>query len=86
MDDQNFNLDAIKIILQHSIKLKNSQKICDCVFDGQQALDKVIENCLLNKNKICDYKLILMDLNMPNMDGYESTQRIRAFLEVHGIQ
>ena len=46
MDDQNFNLDAVKIILQHSIKLKNSQKICDCVFDGQQALDKVIENCL----------------------------------------
>lgn len=73
------------IILKHSIKIKNCQEICDCVFDGQQALDKVIDNCFSHSNKRCDYKLILMDLNMPNMDGYESTVRIREFLNLHSL-
>ncbi len=41
----------------------------DVAMNGQEALDK------LDKNK---HKLILMDMHMPVMDGYESTKRMRA--------
>jgi CheY-like chemotaxis protein len=73
VDDQSFNIDAMLIILQYSIKIKDCSSICDSAFDGQQALDRVIKNCKQNKGMACDYDLILMDCNMPHMDGYEST-------------
>ncbi len=41
----------------------------DVAMNGQEALDK------LDRNK---HKLILMDMHMPVMDGYESTKRMRA--------
>ena len=33
-----------------------------------------------NDNLRCSYDLIMMDCNMPFMDGYESTKRIRQYL------
>ena len=44
----------------------------DCAEDGLQALNKFTENP-------SRYFLILMDMNMPVMDGFESTAKIRAF-------
>ena len=41
VDDQGFNIDAIKIILKYTIKVKDSDQICDTAFDGKQALDMV---------------------------------------------
>ena len=36
---------------------------------------------------MCDYKLIFMDCNMPFMDGYETTTRIRKlFYEMNLVQ
>lgn len=41
VDDQGFNIDAIKIILKYNIKLKDSDSICDTAYDGKQALEMV---------------------------------------------
>lgn len=44
----------------------------DTAEDGLQALNRYMENP-------ARYFLILMDMNMPVMDGFESTAKIRAF-------
>lgn len=41
---------------------------CDCATNGEEAID----SCKLNK-----YDLILMDCQMPIMDGYQATKEIR---------
>ncbi|PCI20701.1 MAG: response regulator receiver protein [Piscirickettsiaceae bacterium] len=49
--------------------LKELGVIADCVKDGQQALDSFVKE---------QQDLILMDCNMPVMNGYEATEAIRA--------
>lgn len=46
----------------------------ECAEDGKQALD------MFEKSEPGYYDVILMDINMPVMDGYESAKRIRASL------
>jgi CheY-like chemotaxis protein len=43
----------------------------DCALNGEEALEKVEER--VKKYDSC-YKLILMDINMPRMDGFECTK------------
>lgn len=66
----------IKILLVEDNKINQAitQKIlktkgfkCDVANDGLEALNKVIEN---------DYSLILMDIMMPVMDGFEASEKI----------
>lgn len=55
--------------------LKHKNYICDLASDGLAAAQAAQEN---------DYDLIFMDCQMPVMDGYESTARIRAFEKENG--
>lgn len=58
-------------------------KICEVAKNGKEALQKVKDTT--ERNGFCSYSLILMDCNMPHMDGYEATARIRDYLHEQGL-
>ena len=66
-DDQKFNIEALMIILEYFVKVDTS--ICDQALNGQDAYDFIEENVTKNEFTHCDYKLVLMDHDMPFMDG-----------------
>ena len=75
-----FNIDALAIIFEYSLGLKNIKAIIDRALDGDTAIKMVKENVAKNHDKLCDYDIIFMDCNMPILDGYDSTRGIRQFL------
>ena len=76
-DSPQINVPNLSILLVEDIELnvlvaralleKQGHQV-DVAMDGQQALNKVATT---------DYQLILMDIQLPDMDGYEVTKRLR---------
>ncbi len=74
---------TVLLVEDNEVNLKVAQKLIDYIgfpFDvaenGMQALDKA---------KNTRYRLILMDCQMPVMDGYHSTRRIRRYEEENNL-
>jgi PAS domain S-box-containing protein len=53
---------------------------CDITFNGKLAVEK-LENATLTSNDAKPYDIILMDLQMPEMNGYEATAHIRNIMK-----
>ena len=77
VDDQSFNIQALLIILKYNVGL-DTDLYCKSALSGQQAIDILTHDLQINGRS--KYTLILMDCNMPGMDGFETTKNIREYL------
>ena len=79
VDDQEYNILSLKVILK-SLQLDVALHV-EYAMSGSEALKKVTNDVeVTNCYQRCSYNLIFMDCQMPHMDGYETTQKIREYL------
>ena len=85
VDDEPFNIDALKITLQCATAERENFNFKNRVDSASNGL-KAVEMVKKKYKEGFNYKLILMDCNMPKMDGYQATQRIRDFITELGVE
>lgn len=67
-------VDDEKLIVKGlAFSLEQDGNTVDCAFDGGEALQKIKEN---------DYDIVLLDLMLPEMNGYEVCEKVRTFSRV----
>jgi CheY-like chemotaxis protein len=75
----------LKIILEYSAKI-DASTICEKAYNGQQAIDIIREDIeKKHMGQRSSFSFILMDCNMPVLDGYESCKQIREVYFAFGI-
>ena len=72
MEDGIYNQRLIKFLLS---KAGADVKVVE---HGQQALDELQKNEIPDEEIGSEYDLILMDIQMPVLDGYTTTRRLRS--------
>jgi CheY-like chemotaxis protein len=77
IDDEYINIMAMQMLL------RGFGIAVDHAYDGIEGTQKVIQR-LQNPCKICGsaYILVLMDIDMPGINGFEATKRIVSFCEL----
>jgi CheY-like chemotaxis protein/anti-sigma regulatory factor (Ser/Thr protein kinase) len=79
VDDDPFNI----LSLEKMLKSLNYE--CNTAYHGKEAVQKYNERRLDPCGKSCmNYQLILMDCNMPVMNGFEATKEIRRLAKEDG--
>jgi CheY-like chemotaxis protein len=83
VDDEPFNIDALRITLQCAtaeVANFNFKNRVDTASNGLKAVEMVKQRY---SEGMC-FKFIMMDCNMPKMDGYEATRKIREHIQELG--
>ena len=67
-------VDDEKLIVKGlAFSLEQDGNTVDCAFDGEEAVEKIRGN---------DYDIVLLDLMLPKLSGYEVCERVRKFSDV----
>jgi len=83
VDDEKFNCDIIEGFLM-ILGFHHRETMTEFAYNGEQAVKKVKDS--IDMEDPYKYSLILMDCNMPFLDGYEATKRIRKLYLAADIQ
>ena len=79
VDDQPMNVEVLKSMLE-----KKLERNVECFHSGQEAIRRLrtlLRECGMRRHVRI---LVLMDINMPDMDGFEATHLMKQILGNHG--
>ena len=69
------------MILDSVFYISNVETVTEYAMNGSDAYQCVVTNVEENNFEKCDFHLILIDNNMPVMDGCDASIKIREYLK-----